>query len=43
MSNHSGEKEKRENVSGSNQIPRWRAYERNVHVVNVEKATTMDW
>ena len=40
MSSHSGEKEMRENVLFK---PNSKAYERNVHVVNVGKATTMDW
>lgn len=36
-------RKKRVKTCCSNQIPRWRAYERNVHVVNVGKATTLDW
>ena len=36
-------RKKRGKTCCSNQIPRWRAYERNVHVVNVGKDTTMDW
>ena len=36
-------RKKRGKTCCSNQIPRWRAYERNVHVVNVGKATTMEW
>ena len=34
---------KRGKACCSNQIPRWRAYERDVHVVNVGTATTLDW
>ena len=36
-------RKKRGKTCCSNQIPRWRAYERNFYVVNVGKATTMDW